>query len=90
MKTKGRPKEYENKEKVCFSAYIPPNFQDLFEKFTELSKIDLNTDFQEYCKQIEEIDDISKLGQSRLSLYTRWIIAKHVLNNINKLSCVNK
>jgi len=86
MKAKGRPKEYENKEKVCFSAYIPPNFQDLFEKFTELSKIDLNTEFQDYCSKIEGIEDISKLGQSKLSLYTRWVIARHVLKNMYRLS----
>lgn len=79
-----RPKKYENNVKTIFSVQMPLHFRDTYRDLVELSEMDANPDFLEYCRMVEDAD-MDKLKQSRFSLYVRWILSKHRINNMFKL-----
>jgi len=79
-----RPKKYEDREATHFSASIPEHFKDTYKKLVKLSEFDLNEDLKTYCS-IAEGEDIVKKKQGKLSLYIRWILTKHVIENMHIL-----
>lgn len=79
-----RPKKYENNVKTIFSVQMPLHFREAYEDLVKLAAKDENPDFLEYCKMVEDAD-LDKLKQSRFSIYIRWILSKHRINNMFKL-----
>jgi len=82
---KGRPKKYENRERTHLSFILPMPFKETAKKLRELSNMDNDPSFKAYCLEIEQID-LSKRKQGREGVYIRWIIYKHVFENIAKLN----
>lgn len=82
---KGRPKKYLKKSWNVTSMYIPPFFKGIHEMLKKLSHQDKdNEEFRSYCKKVEGID-VSTKGQGVEGIYKRWVWAKHVMDNRDKL-----
>jgi len=79
----GRPTVSSRKVAVR-TFYIPEVFEDCWDKIEILSKIDRNEDFTEYCTEFEKIDLVKK-NEGLTGLYIRWILTKHVAENLDKI-----
>jgi hypothetical protein len=80
-----RPKKYEDREPTAFSCGIPVHFKDTFKRLTELSSVDDNASLRKYCQDVEG-EDFDKKGQGKFSIYVRWILTTHIINNFHKLN----
>lgn len=81
-----RPKKYDSDFSTrSANFYIHPTFEDTWKKLTELSKIDKDDNFLKYISKIEGEDVKKSRQQGKRGLYIRWILTKHVFENLNKL-----
>lgn len=80
----GRPKKYEERPKSILNINICSPWKEYYEKLLKLSEVDKNEDFIEYCRTTEDID-INKKEKNKLSAYCRWILTKHVMENLELL-----
>lgn len=80
----GRPAKYQDHEKTMWSVFMPPHFRDTNKDLIKLSAVDKDPDFLRYCQDIEEVD-LDKLKESKASIYARWILTKHRIQNMHKL-----
>lgn len=86
-----RPKKYDSHFSTrSANFYIHPTFEDAWKKITELSKIDKDKGFLEHISKIEGEDVKKSRLQGKRGLYIRWILTKHVMENLSKLIKIKK
>ena len=82
---KGRPKKLRNKEWGMTSFYIPDSFRDIWKKLSIIADKNKIEEFKEYCIEVEG-EDLDTKGQGIRGLYIRWVLTKHVIENIELLN----
>jgi hypothetical protein len=81
---KGAPRKYPGKVWDSASIFLPDPFKPTWKDFTALAEIDNDPEFLQYVEFVEK-ENLANRRAGRRALYHRWIIARHVLENIHKL-----